>query len=165
MNGLTAWKKVMLGMVTGALWGWGIAVQASEVVTVKEPWVGATVVGQTATGAFMKIFAKERVKLVGGSSPVAGVVEIHEMAMEKDVMKMRAIAALPIGAGETVELKPGGYHVMLIQLARPIKVGEQVPLRLQFERRDGTRFEVEVVGEGRKVGGMTGEGHNKGGGH
>jgi copper(I)-binding protein len=83
-------------------------------VTVKDPWVRATVPAQKATGAFMQITSAQDARLVEARSPVAGVVEVHEMVMEKEVMKMRAIKGLDLPAGKTVELKPGGYHVMLM---------------------------------------------------
>ncbi|MDO8699052.1 MAG: copper chaperone PCu(A)C, partial [Rhodoferax sp.] len=86
----------------------------AQTVHVKDAWARATGQGQTATGAFMKLTAKDGAKLVSVSSPVAGVVEVHEMNMEGDVMKMRAVqGGLELPAGKAVELKPGGYHVML----------------------------------------------------
>ncbi|MEI8157805.1 MAG: copper chaperone PCu(A)C, partial [Burkholderiales bacterium] len=87
----------------------------AQTVDVKDAWARATVPGQKATGAFMKLTAKEGTKLVAISSPVAGVGEVHEMKMEGDVMKMRAVTGgLDLPAGKAVELKPGGYHVMLM---------------------------------------------------
>ena len=112
-------------------------------VTVTEPWIRATVASQMATGAFMKITAASPAKLVGASSPVAGVVEVHEMALENNVMRMRAIDALDLPAGRTVELKPGGYHVMLMDLKRDLKEGETVPVTLVIEQ-GGKRQNVEL---------------------
>ena len=84
-------------------------------------------------------------KLVAASSPVAGVVEIHEMAMEGTTMKMRALAnGLVLPAGQTVELKPGGYHVMLMDLKQPLKEGETVTVSLVIEGKDGQRETVEI---------------------
>jgi copper(I)-binding protein len=97
----------------------GSAAFAQNVV-VTDGWVRATVQGQKATGAFMKITAKDTTKFIAGSSPVAGLVEIHEMKMDKDVMKMAAMPnGLDLPAGKTVELKPGSYHVMLMDLKFP----------------------------------------------
>ena len=122
-----------------------LAAAAHAQVTVKEPWVRATVAQQKATGAFMQLTAAQDVKLVSGSSPVAGVVEIHEMAMDNNVMRMRALASgLPLPAGKTVDLKPGGYHVMLMDLKGPIKEGEAVPLTLVIEGKDGKKQTLEV---------------------
>jgi hypothetical protein len=112
-------------------------------VTVSEPWVRGTVASQMGTGAFMKITAAKPAKLVGASSPVAGVVELHEMKLVDNVMRMRAIDALDLPAGKPVELKPGGYHVMLMDLARDLKEGEIVPVTLVIEQ-DGKRQSLEV---------------------
>ena len=93
---------------------------SAQNITVTDAWARATVQGQKATGAFMKITAKDNAKLVGVSSAVAGVVEIHEMKMDKDVMKMSALPnGLDLPAGKAVELKPGSYHVMLMDLKAP----------------------------------------------
>jgi hypothetical protein len=105
-------------------------------VTVAEPWIRGTVHGQMATGAFMRITSQQPAKLLEAASPVAGVVEIHEMAMEGNVMRMRAVPALELPAGRAVELKPGGYHVMLMDLKRTLKEGESVPVTLLVERGD-----------------------------
>lgn len=97
-----------------------------------QAWVRATVSGQRATGAFMQLKNNlpnnEPVKLVGASSPVASVVEIHEMKMEGNVMQMRPVSALDLPA----ELKPGGYHIMLMGLKKPLQAGQEVPLTLEF---------------------------------
>ena len=113
-------------------------------VTVKDPWVRATVSAQKATGAFMQITSAQDARLVEARSPVAGVVEVHEMVMEKDVMKMRAIKGLDLPAGKTVELKPGGYHVMLMDLKEQMKEGATVPVTLVIEGKDKKRSTVEI---------------------
>lgn len=113
-------------------------------VTVKDPWVRATVPAQKATGAFMQITSAQDARLVEAKSPVAGVVEVHEMVMEKDVMKMRAIKGLDLPAGKTVELKPGGYHVMLMDLKEQMKEGATVPVTLVVEGKDRKRSTVEI---------------------
>jgi periplasmic copper chaperone A len=127
---------------------WAAAGSALGQVNVSSAWARSTVPGQGGTGAFMTIVSKDGGKLVGAASAVAGVVELHEMAMENNVMKMRAIPALDLPAGREVELKPGGYHVMLLDLKRPLKVGEKVQIELRLETRDGKRVtqpvEVEV---------------------
>jgi copper(I)-binding protein len=113
-------------------------------VTVKDPWVRATVSAQKATGAFMQITSVQDVRLIEASSPAAGVVEVHEMVMEKDVMKMRAVKGLDLPAGKTVELKPGGYHVMLMDLKQQMKEGDTVPVTLVVEGKDKKRSTIEV---------------------
>ncbi len=114
-------------------------------VTVTDAWARATVQGQKATGAFMKITAKDDTKLVGVSSPVAGVAEIHEMKMEKDVMKMAALPnGLDLPAGKAVELKPGGYHLMLMDLKAPLAKDTAVPLTLTFQDAKGVKSNVAL---------------------
>jgi periplasmic copper chaperone A len=105
-------------------------------VNVTGAWARVTVPGQMGTGAFMTLTSKDGARVIGAASPVAGVVEIHEMAMEGNVMKMRAVAALDLPAGQPVELKPGGYHVMLLDLNRTLKIGEKIPISLQIETHD-----------------------------
>ncbi|WP_435751265.1 copper chaperone PCu(A)C [Thauera sp. AutoDN2] len=124
---------------------------SAQQLTVTEPWVRATVPQQKATGAFMHLRSDADVRLVAAESPVAGVVEIHEMSMQNDVMKMSPISGLDLPAGQDVELKPGGYHVMLMDLRQQVKVGDEVPLRLVIERRDGSRESVDVVAPARPL--------------
>ena len=114
-------------------------------VTVTDAWARATVQGQKATGAFMKITAKDSAKLVGVSSPVAAVVEIHEMKMDKDVMKMAALPnGLDLPAGKAVELKPGSYHVMLMDLKAPLVKDSTIPLTLTVQDAKGVKSTVEL---------------------
>lgn len=117
---------------------------AQAQVTVKEAWVRATVPQQQATGAFMQLSAEQDTKLVSASSPVTPVVEVHEMAMQDGVMRMRQVPSVVLPAGKTVELKPGGYHVMLLDLKQQVKEGDTVPLTLVFEGKDGKRESLEV---------------------
>ena len=121
-------------------------------VKVSNPWVRATVPQQKVTGAFMSITAAKGARLVEARSPVAGVVEIHEMKMENNVMKMRAIPKLDLPAGQAVDLKPGGYHVMLMDLKQTLKKGDTVPITLKFQGKDGKPQEVEVKAEVRELG-------------
>lgn len=119
------------------------ALQA-QTVEVKDAWIRSTVQGQQGTGAFMNITAKDAATLVGASSPVAGVVEVHEMKMEGDVMKMRAVPSLDLPAGQTVQLKPGGYHVMMMDLKQTLPKGSTVPLTLRFKDAKGAESQVEL---------------------
>ncbi len=118
------------------------AVQAQT--TIKDPWVRGTVAGQKATGMFAQITSTSGGKLVSAASPVAGVVEIHEMAMDGNVMRMRAVPAVDLPAGKPVDLKPGGYHVMLMDLKKDLKPGETVPVTLVVEGADKKRETLEV---------------------
>ena len=117
---------------------------SAQQLTVTEPWVRATVPQQKATGAFMRLTPSANARLVEAKSPVAGVVEIHEMTLEKDIMKMRQIPGLDLAADRTMELKPGGYHVMLMDLKQPLKGGEQVPITLVFEDDAKKRFTQDI---------------------
>ncbi|MFM2347629.1 MAG: hypothetical protein RL654_2382 [Pseudomonadota bacterium] len=126
-----------------------LAVQAQ--VSVKDPWVRATVAQQKATGAFMQISSTEPVRLVEARSVAAKIVEIHEMRMDGDRMMMKAVDALDIVPGRTLELKPGSYHVMLIDVVRPVNAGDKVPLTLVIEGRDGKRSTVDVSAEARAM--------------
>ena len=106
-------------------------------VEVEGAWVRATVPGQQGTGGFMRLKAKEPLTLVGVSSPAAAVAEVHEMKMDGDVMRMRAISALELPPGKTVELKSGGHHLMLQQLKAPLLKGSEVPVTLEFKDGKG----------------------------
>ena len=117
----------------------------AQAVDIKNAWARTTVPGQKGTGAFMTITAKEGLKLVGGSSPAAGVTEIHEMKMEGDVMKMRALTnGLDLPAGKAVELKPGGYHVMLLDLKAALPKDTSIPLTLVFRDAAGKENRMEI---------------------
>jgi copper(I)-binding protein len=112
--------------------------------SVAEGWVRGTVPQQKASGAFMQITSAQGGKLVAVSSPVAGIAEIHEMKMDGGVMKMGPVPALDLPAGKSVELKPGGYHVMLMELKQQLKAGDTVPLTLTVEGKDGKKETVEL---------------------
>ena len=116
-------------------------------VTVQEPWVRGTVAQQRGTGMFARITSAQPARLVSASSPAAGVVEIHEMTMQGDVMRMRAIPGLDLPAGKTVEFKPGGLHLMLIDLKQPLEPGKSVPVTLVIEsggKRESLELKVPV---------------------
>lgn len=92
----------------------------------------------------MSLTAKDGAQLVGVSSPVAGVAEVHEMKMEGDVMKMRAVPSLSLPAGKKVELKPGGYHLMLMDLKAPLAKDSTVPVTLLFKDAKGAESKLEL---------------------
>ena len=118
---------------------------------VANPWVRGTVAAQKATGAFMQLSSKGGVSLVGVESPAANIVELHEMVMADNVMKMRAVPRLDIKPGQPVELKPGSYHVMLIDLKKPLAKGDVVPITLKVEGKDQKVERVEVKAEVRDL--------------
>jgi len=121
-----------------------VAANAHAQITVDEPWVRATVAQQHATGVFMRLSSTTDSALVQADSPAAQHVEIHEMAMENDVMKMREIPRLGLPAGQVVDLKPGGYHIMLIDLKEQVQEGSHIPLTLTFESPYGKRETVSI---------------------
>ena len=133
-------QLIITGLLAITVTAW-----AQTTVKVEDAWVRGTVATQKATGAFMRLTPSANARLVEAKSPVAGVVEIHEMAMENDVMKMRQIPGLDLAAGRTLDLKPGGYHVMLMDLKQQIKGGDTVPVTLTFEEIGSKkRFTQEV---------------------
>lgn len=120
------------------------SLQAQALPHVDGAWVRATVAGQQGSGAFMRITSPVNAKLVSAATPVAGTAEVHEMKMEGDVMQMRAVPQLALPAGRTVELTPGGYHIMLMDLKQALKPGTTVPLTLVFQDAAGGRHTVNV---------------------
>lgn len=127
-------------------------------LTIEAPWIRATPGGAKIAGGYMKITnsGKETDRLVGGTFPVAGRFEVHEMAMDGGVMKMRHLAkGLEIAPGASVELKPGGYHVMLMDLKQGLKEGETYKGTLMFEKAGKVEIEYKVgpVGGAPKAGG------------
>ena len=121
-----------------------LAGAAHAQVEVKGAWVRGMVESQQATGAFMSLTSKAPARLVAAQSPAAPVVELHRTTMEEGVMRMRPVEAIELPAGKAVELKPGGYHVMLMQLPRALKEGETVALTLIVESKDGKRESIAV---------------------
>ena len=114
-------------------------------VTVKDAWVRTTVPGQKGTGAFMSLTSKSDLRLVGASSAVAGVAEVHEMTMNGDVMQMRAVSGVDLPAGKAVALQPGGFHVMLLDLKTALPKNATVPLTLLFKDAKGIDSKVELT--------------------
>ncbi len=117
----------------------------AQTVEVKGAWARATMPGQKASGAFMQLTAKDKTQLVSVSSPLVGVAEVHAMKMEGDVMTMRAVqGGLELPAGKAVELKPGAYHVMLMDLKAPLLKDTILPLTLVFKDSKGVEFKTEL---------------------
>ncbi len=123
---------------------------AADAVSVSKPWVRATVAGQSVAGAYMDITAKANAALVSVASPVAAKAALHVMTMDGAVMKMRPLDKLDLPAGKTVNLKPGGYHVMLIDIKRELKAGERVPLTLTVQDSRGAKSTLQVDAEVRR---------------
>ena len=134
-------------------------------VTVTDPWVRATVPGQQATGAFMVLQATEAAQLLGASSSLSKQVEVHEMAMDNDVMRMRQVEKIELPAGKAVELKPGGYHIMLLGLDKQVEEGSSVDITLQIQNAAGQKEDVKVIAPVRALNSKAGQGHQGGHGH
>ena len=137
MRSMTALMSLVAGLGLSSL-AW------AQDVSVDGAWVRGTVAAQKATGAFMTLTAPEAMRLVGASSPAAGVTEVHEMKMVGDMMSMSPIDALDLPAGQAVELKPGGYHIMLMGLKAPLAEGEIVQITLKLEGADGQVHEQQL---------------------
>ena len=114
-------------------------------VSVQSAWARATVQGQKATGAFMTLTSKSDTRLVGVSTSVAGVAEVHEMKMDNNVMQMRALPdGLALPAGKAVALQPGGFHVMLMDLKLPLQKDTIIPMTLRFKDAKGLQSSLDI---------------------
>ena len=115
-------------------------------ITISHPYARATAAGQPSGGGFMTfVNGGGNDKLLSVSAEVSKAVELHEMKMEGDVMKMRQVEGIDLQAGKTVELKPGGQHVMFIGLTQTLKSGAHFPLTLRFEKAGEVKVEVTVM--------------------
>ena len=144
-------EKTMLRMLLPFMFAL-LAGPAIAEVTVKDAWVRGTVPAQTATGAFLTITSTEDAKVVGASSPIAKTAEIHMSMMQNGVNHMHPVDGLALPAGKAVDLKPGGYHLMLMGLSKPVSAGDKVPIVLVVEDRKGKRSNVEVQAQVRPLG-------------
>ena len=117
-------------------------------ISVSDAWARATMPGQPVSGAYMKIQSDADARLISASSTAVPRVEVHEMKMDGDVMRMREVKAIDLPKGKTVSLEPGGFHIMLMNLPKPIAAGEVIPLTLVVES-GGKRQTVEVKAEAR----------------
>ena len=104
-------------------------------VVVNKAWVRTTVPGQVVTSAYMDITAKEAARLVSVHTPISHKAEIHLMQMNGNIMRMRQLKALDLPKNGVVRLTPGGYHLMLMKLKKPIKAGDNIPLTLVIDTR------------------------------
>jgi len=120
-------------------------------VTAEDAWVRATAPGQSVAAGYMRLRSGEPATLIGVRTPVSTDAEVHEMSMQGGVMRMRPVNRLALPAGRAVELKPGGYHLMLMNLTKPLKEGEKVPLTLVIERQDKSREEIKLEAEVRSA--------------
>ncbi len=140
-------KTIILNGLALALCFSSIAIHADETVTVTHAWVRAVAPGQRVAGAYLEISSAVPIKLVAASSPIAGSAEIHVMRLENGIMTMRQLENLELPAKKTVKLEPGGVHIMLLDLKRPLKPGDKIPLRFTLQRVDRSKTVVEVQAE------------------
>ena len=126
------------------------AAQAS--VTATEAWVRGTVPAQKTTGAFVTLHSSEGARLVGVTTPAAQSAEMHASEDRQGVMHMHALDSIDLPAGKPVELKPGGFHIMLVNLTRPLAAGQMVPLTFTVEDKRGKRTHLEVSAQVRPLG-------------
>ena len=122
----------------GSAWG--------QVSKVQSAWARPTVAGQSAGGAYLKIAGGASAdRLLSATTPAARSVEVHTMEMDGNVMRMRPVDSVAVPARQTVELKPGGLHVMLMGLAQPLQAGSAFPLTLRFEKAGEVKVQVRVA--------------------
>ncbi|RJG07367.1 copper chaperone PCu(A)C [Noviherbaspirillum cavernae] len=121
-------------------------------ITINEPWARATVPGQPVGAVYMKISSPAAVSLVDVQTDVAKDVQVHTMKMENGVMKMRDHGQLEVPAGQTVELAPGGVHLMLLGLKKPLVAGEPVTVKMTFQDAKNTRSTSTVTVPIRAIG-------------
>lgn len=134
-------KRQLFALIAGSLFSGAVFAQ----VSVSEPWVRATVPAQKVTGAFMRVQSAAPARLVGVQADVAGRAELHEMAMDGQTMRMRRVESIELPAGKPVNLASGGYHVMLFDLKRQVKEGENVAITLTVQDAAGKKQDVKVA--------------------
>jgi periplasmic copper chaperone A len=139
MNTSTLHRLVLVWLLSSA------AAAASAQVKVDRAWARPTVPGQQGGGGYLSITSARADKLIGGNTPVAERFELHTMAMKGDVMEMRQLDAIELPAGQTVEFKPGGLHVMFIGLKQPLALGSKVPVTLKFEKAGAITVQFDVM--------------------
>jgi copper(I)-binding protein len=129
------------------------AVQAGEGVRVTDAWARATAPGQKVAGIYLNIVSDRDARLAAVESSLAGQAELHQMRMDSGTMRMRPVEAIDLPAGQIVTLRPGDYHVMLFDLKRPLKPGDEVPLRLTVTDAAGKKQVVAATARVRNLDG------------
>ncbi len=117
---------------------------SAEAPQISDVWIKATIPGSNVSAAYLRIKSAKTVKLVKAETAVANIAELHSMNMKDGVMEMKAESSFNVSAGKTIELKPGGMHIMLMQVAKPIKAGDKVPLKLTFDTGGGNSLVMNV---------------------
>ena len=115
-------------------------------IRAEQPWARATAPRQSVGGVYVTLTSPVDDRLLGASSPVAGHAEVHEMTMDGNVMKMRELAdGLKLPAGQAVALAPGGLHIMLVGLQKPLAAGQVIPVQLRFAHAPPLDLQVRVA--------------------
>lgn len=114
-------------------------------LTVSEVWARPTVPGQEVAAVYMNLTSAGNATLIKVESEIAESVQIHHMTMKDGVMRMRELKRLDLPAGKTVKLAPGGTHLMMTNLKKPLNAGESVPLKLTVLNPDGSKSEARVT--------------------
>ena len=140
-------------LVASSVWAQNVAkTVTTNAIKIEDAYTRATVPGQQVAGGFMKIENKGTAadQLISASSPVAGEVQLHEMAMDGNVMKMRQVKDIAVPAGGSVQLKPGGLHLMFMNIKAPLAAGETVPVKLKFAKAGEVvvKMPVNTMGAG-----------------
>lgn len=155
-------RKLRAGVLLGALVvvsALSLGALAAEPVGVKNAWARPTAPGQRTAGAYMELESATAAALVAVETPAAAKAELHTMSMDGGVMRMRPMEKVDLPAKKTVKLAPGGFHVMLIGVKRPLKEGDKVPLTLTVQTPDGAKSTLKVEAEVRAAGGAKAHQH------
>lgn len=136
-------RLIATTMVRGLLCGWiafsmSERIAAGELLRVTGAWVPPTVPGQSVGALYMRLRSEQNAALVKVETDTSSAAEMHQMTSENDVMRMRRLDQVALPAGQLVELAPGGRHVMLVDLRRPMRIGDRVRITLTFRLRDGS---------------------------
>jgi len=120
------------------------AATTENTVAIKDAWVRPTNPGQEVGAAYMTFLSAKDTTLISVESEAAESVEIHSMTMQNGIMKMRMLNALSLVAGKPYKLAPGGFHLMLFGLKKPLILGEQVNFVLNFKNRNKVEFKQNI---------------------
>jgi copper(I)-binding protein len=139
--------KTAVFVAAFALWG-GAASSQVPSIQIDTPWARASAGRTSAAYLTLKNAGEVDDRLVAAATPAARRVELHNMTMDGNVMRMHAVPAIPVAARGTAELKPGGLHIMLIDLKSPLKRGDRIALTLKFEKASEITVDVPIEAPG-----------------
>lgn len=150
---------IKAGLLLAFALGPGVGL-AADTVSARDAWVRATAPGQKTAAAYLELTSKDGAALVAVESPSAAKAELHNTSLEGGVMKMRPVRRVQLPARKTVKLAPGGLHVMLVGIKKPLKEGDKVPLSLTVESAGGVTSIVAIEAEVRGLGDGSGHQHH-----